>query len=70
MEENSNSVCLFLLVKFGYSKEFMEVLELKELLLNQLTKEQKYLLNTKQSGETWELLTNLDDKSVKLVLWN
>ena len=41
--------------------------ELKELFINELTKEQKYLLNTKQSGEALELLTNLENNSAGLV---
>ncbi|CAI2169551.1 13498_t:CDS:2 [Funneliformis geosporum] len=45
----------------------MEFGEIKELLLNELTKEQKYLLNTKQAGEAWELLTNLTNNSVSLI---
>jgi hypothetical protein len=45
----------------------MEVSELKELLLNELTKEQKYLLNTKQAGEASELLSSLDENSTSLV---
>jgi site-specific DNA-methyltransferase (adenine-specific) len=45
----------------------MEIGELKELLLNELTKEQKYLLNTKQAGEASELLNSLADNSANLV---
>ena len=45
----------------------MEIQELKELLLNELTKERKYLLNTKQAGEAWELLTSLGENSASLV---
>ncbi|CAI2173372.1 6724_t:CDS:2 [Funneliformis geosporum] len=45
----------------------MEMGELKELLLNELTKEQKYLLNTKQAGEASELLGSLTDNSTSLV---
>jgi hypothetical protein len=45
----------------------MEMGELKELLLNELSKEQKYLLNTKQSGEALELLTSLENNSTSLV---
>jgi hypothetical protein len=45
----------------------MEMGEIKELLLNELTKEQKYLLNTKQSGEALELLTSLENNSTSLV---
>jgi len=42
-------------------------LGLKELLLNELTRKQKYLLNTKQSGEALELLTFLSENSASLV---
>jgi len=45
----------------------MEIGELKELLLNELTKEQKYLLNTKQAGEAWELLSSCENNSASLV---
>jgi hypothetical protein len=45
----------------------MEFNELKEIILNQLVSQQKYLLNTKQSGEALELLNNLDDDSTSLV---
>ena len=45
----------------------MEIREIKELLLNELTKEQKYLLNAKQAGEAWELLTSLGENSTSLV---
>jgi hypothetical protein len=45
----------------------MELGEIKELLLNELTREQKYLLNTKQAGEALELLSHLGDNSVSLV---
>jgi site-specific DNA-methyltransferase (adenine-specific) len=45
----------------------MEMGEIKELLLNELTKEQKYLLDTKQAGEAWELLTSLENNSTSLV---
>jgi site-specific DNA-methyltransferase (adenine-specific) len=45
----------------------MEISTLKEQLLNELTKEQKYLLNTKQSGEALELLNSLGDNSAGLV---
>jgi site-specific DNA-methyltransferase (adenine-specific) len=45
----------------------MKIGELKEQLLNELTKEQQYLLNTKQSGEALELLTSLGKNSTSLV---
>ena len=45
----------------------MEFSELKENILNHLTSQQKYLLNTKQAGETLELLSNLGDNSASLV---
>ncbi|CAI2181117.1 16280_t:CDS:2 [Funneliformis geosporum] len=45
----------------------MEIGEIKELLLNELTKEQKYSLNTKQAGEASELLNSLADNSANLV---
>ena len=45
----------------------MEIGEIKELLFHELTKEQKYLLNTKQAGEAWELLSNLENNSASLV---
>ena len=45
----------------------MEFGAIKELLLNELTREQKYLLNTKQAGEAWELLSNLGDNRASLV---
>lgn len=45
----------------------MEILGIKELLLNELTREQKYLLNTKQAGEALELLNSLDNDSANLV---
>jgi hypothetical protein len=45
----------------------MEIQELKELLLNELSSEQKYLLNTKQSGEASELLSGCEDNSTSLI---
>jgi hypothetical protein len=45
----------------------MEISELKEQLLKELTQKQKYLLNTKQSGEALELLANLDNDGASLV---
>lgn len=45
----------------------MEFGEIRELLLNELTREQKYLLNTKQAGEALELLNSLDSDSANLV---
>ena len=45
----------------------MELGEIKELLLNELTRKQKYLLNTKQQGEALELLNSLDNDSANLV---
>jgi hypothetical protein len=48
----------------------MEIQELKELLLKDLSGEQKYLLNTEQSGEALELLTSLGKNSTSLVFLN
>ena len=48
----------------------MEIQEIKELLLNELTREQKYSLNTKQAGEAWELLTSLEENSASLVFFD
>jgi len=45
----------------------MEISKLKEFLLSELTKNQKYLLNTKQAGEALELLSSLADNSANLV---
>lgn len=45
----------------------MEMGEIKELLLNELTSKQKYLLNTRQTGEALELLTSLENDSAGLV---
>ena len=45
----------------------MEISKLKEFLLSELTQKQKYLLNTKQSGEALELLNSLGDNSASLV---
>jgi len=45
----------------------MEISKLKEFLLGELVQKQNYLLNTKQSGEALELLTNLDNDSASLV---
>ena len=45
----------------------MEFGEIKELLLNELTREQKYLLNTKQAGEALELLSSCENNSASLV---
>jgi hypothetical protein len=45
----------------------MEISKLKEFLLSELVQKQKYLLNTKQSGEAWELLNSCENSSAGLV---
>ena len=45
----------------------MEFNELKEIILNQLVSQQKYLLNTKQNGEALELLNSCENDSASLV---
>jgi len=45
----------------------MEFNQLKETILSHLISQQKYLLNTKQSGEALELLNSLDNDSANLV---
>jgi hypothetical protein len=48
----------------------MEIYRLKEQLIKELTKEQKYLLNTKQAGEALELLSSLGNNSASLVFFD
>lgn len=45
----------------------MELNQWKETILNQLINQQKYLFNTPQNGEAWELLSHLGDNSSNLV---
>ena len=45
----------------------MEISELKEFLLSELTQKQRYLLNTKQQGEALELLNSCENDSASLV---
>jgi len=48
-------------------KNFMEFNQLKENILNHLISQQKYLLNTRQSGEALELLSSCENNSASLV---
>src|SRR5919205_171259 len=45
----------------------MEFSELKENILSYLVSQQKYLLNTKQSGEALEILNHCENDSTSLV---
>jgi site-specific DNA-adenine methylase len=48
----------------------MDFNQLKENILNQLISQQKYLLNTKQSGEALELLSYCENDSASLVFFD
>jgi len=53
-----------------FKKNFMEFNQLKETILDHLISQQKYLLNTRQSGEALELLSHCESNSTSLVFFD